>query len=51
MTMAIRPHRRPVIELSAASGNPVTLASVTTGIPSDPKATGAVLASRQMNAA
>ena len=44
-------HRRPTIALSASTGSPVTSASVVTGMPIDPNATGAVLASRQMPAA
>jgi hypothetical protein len=44
-------HRRPTIELNACNGSPVTLASGTTGMPIDPNATGAVLASRQIPAA
>ena len=43
--------RRPTIALSAITGSPVTLASVITGMPIDPNATGAVLASRQIPAA
>src|ERR1700689_3457680 len=35
---------RPTITLSDASGSPVTPASATTGVPSAPNATGAVLA-------
>ena len=35
----------------ATGGKPVMPASVTTGIPMEPKATGAVFASRQMPAA
>ena len=42
---------RPTIALSARTGRPVTLASVVTGMPMDPNATGAVFASRQMPAA
>jgi hypothetical protein len=38
--------RRPTIALSSITGSPVTLASVITGMPIDPNATGAVLASR-----
>jgi len=41
----------PTMPLSESTGRPVTLASVVTGMPIDPKATGAVLASRQMPAA
>jgi len=51
MTTEIIAQRRPTIALTAASGRPVTLASVTTGIPMEPNATGAVFASRQMPAA
>jgi hypothetical protein len=43
--------RRPTIALSGMTGSPVTFARVVIGIPMDPKATGAVLASRQMPAA
>ena len=51
--MTIGNHRaqRPTIALSGSTGRPVTLASVVTGMPIEPKATGAVLASRQMPAA
>ena len=41
----------PVIALSGIDGMPVTLASVVIGMPIEPNATGAVLASRQMPAA
>ena len=41
----------PVIALSGIDGMPVTLASVVMGMPIEPNATGAVLASRQMPAA
>ena len=56
MKSEIVAHSRPTIALSgishwAALAPPVTLASVVTGIPIDPKATGAVFASRQMPAA
>ena len=44
-------HMRPTIALSGSTGIPVTLARVVTGMPIDPNATGAVLASRQMPAA
>ena len=44
-------HSRPTMALSCICGRPVMLASVTTGMPIDPNATGAVLASRQMPAA
>ena len=42
---------RATLSSIASSGNPVTFARVMTGIPIEPKATGAVLASRQMPAA
>ena len=51
MMMAIRAHSRPVIELSGSMSSPVMPCRVTTGMPSEPNATGAVLATRQMNAA
>ena len=51
MMMEIIAHSRPTIALSARTGRPVTVASVVTGMPMDPNATGAVLASRQMPAA
>ena len=51
MMTEIIAHSRPTIALSASTGSPVTFASVTTGTPIDPNATGAVLASRQMPAA
>ena len=51
MMTEIIAHSRPTIALSASTGRPVTLASVVTGMPIDPNATGAVLASRQMPAA
>ncbi len=35
-------------ELSAPSGRPVVVASVTSGVPIEPKVTGAVFAMRQM---
>src|SRR5277367_1575448 len=38
---------RPTSALSLSNGSPVVTASVTTGIPMDPNATGAVFASRQ----
>src|SRR5262245_49992319 len=44
-------HRRPTIALNDISGSPVVPASVTSGIPIEPNATGAVLARRQMPAA
>ncbi len=44
-------HSRPTIALSDSNGNPVVPASVTIGMPMEPKATGAVFASRQMPAA
>ena len=44
-------HSRPTIADSGSTGSPVTAASVVTGMPIDPNATGAVLASRQMPAA
>ncbi len=49
--MAIRAHNRPVMVLRAPTGSSVIPARVVIGIPSDPKATGAVLATRQMKAA
>ena len=49
--MPMSAHNRPVIALRPISGSPVTWARVTTGMPSEPNATGAVLAMRQMNAA
>ena len=42
---------RPTIALSGITGRPVMPASVVTGMPIEPKATGAVLAIRQMPAA
>ncbi|KFB71834.1 MAG: hypothetical protein AW09_003014 [Candidatus Accumulibacter phosphatis] len=42
---------RPTIWLSAKSGMPATCPPTTIGIPIAPQATGAVLASRQMDAA
>ena len=42
---------RPTLALRSASGKPVMPAKVITGMPMDPKATGAVLANRQMPAA
>ena len=51
MKSEIIAHRRPTIALSDITGSPVMLASVVTGMPIDPNATGAVLASRQMPAA
>ena len=51
MKIEIIAHSRPTIALSDSRGSPVTPASVVTGMPIDPKATGAVLASRQMPAA
>ncbi len=51
MMIEIIAHRRPTIALSAITGRPVTVASVVTGMPIDPNATGAVLASRQIPAA
>ena len=42
---------RPTFALKSSSGSPVIPASVNTGIPIDPNATGAVFASRQMPAA
>ena len=47
----IMAHSRPVMALSGSTGRPVTFASVVMGMPIDPKATGAVLAIRQMPAA
>ena len=49
--MEIIAHSRPTIALRPATGRPVTFASVVTGMPMDPNATGAVFASRQMPAA
>jgi len=51
MMTEIIAHSRPTMALSDNTGNPVTFASVVTGIPMDPKATGAVFASRQIPAA
>jgi hypothetical protein len=51
MTTEIIALRRPTIALSRRTGSPVMPASVVTGMPIDPKATGAVFASRQMPAA
>ena len=51
MTIEIMAQRRPTIALRSRTGSPVTFASVTTGMPIDPNATGAVLASRQIPAA
>ena len=47
-TMALRV---PTMALNCITGSPVTLASVVMGMPIDPNATGAVLASKQMPAA
>src|ERR1035437_9462213 len=41
--------RRPATALNRARGNPVMPASVMTGMPIDPNATGAVFASRQLD--
>ncbi len=43
---AVNGRMRPVIALSCASGKPVTAASVCSGVPMAPNATGAVLAMR-----
>ena len=51
MMIEIIAHSVPTIALSGSTGRPVTLASVVTGMPIEPNATGAVLASRQMPAA
>ena len=51
MMIEISAESRPTIALSGITGSPVTLASVMTGMPIDPNATGAVLASRQIPAA
>ncbi len=51
MNSEIGAHRRPTQVLSSSSGIPVMPASVTTGTPIEPNATGAVFASRQMPAA
>jgi hypothetical protein len=51
MITEIIAHSLPVIALSGIDGMPVTFASVVMGMPIDPNATGAVLASRQMPAA
>ena len=51
MMIEISAQRRPTIADSGITGRPVTAASVVTGMPIEPKATGAVLASRQMPAA
>ena len=42
---------RPTAALRPFIGRPVTVASVRTGVPMEPNATGAVLASRQTPAA
>ena len=51
MITEIIAHSRPTIADSGITGRPVTAANVVTGMPIDPNATGAVLASRQMPAA
>ena len=56
MMTEIIAQRRPIMELNGSSHwlafcPPTTLASVVTGMPIDPNATGAVFASRQMPAA
>lgn len=51
MTTEIIAHKRPTMALNSNTGSPVMPASVVTGIPIEPKATGAVLAIRQMPAA
>ena len=42
---------RPTFEESAGIGKPVTVCSMISGVPIDPKATGDVFASRQIPAA
>jgi hypothetical protein len=51
MMMETIAQSRPTMAESGSTGSPVTAASVVTGMPMAPKATGAVLASRQMPAA
>ena len=51
MMIEMSAHNRPTMALSGSSGRPVMPASVVTGMPIDPNATGAVLAIRQMPAA
>ena len=51
MNNEIGAQMRPTQALNAASSNPVMRAKVTTGIPIEPNATGAVFASRQIPAA
>jgi hypothetical protein len=51
MTTAMIAQSRPTIALSGSTGMPVMPASVVTGIPIEPNATGAVLAIRQIPAA
>ena len=51
MMIEIIAHSVPTMPLSASTGRPVTFASVVTGMPIEPKATGAVFASRQIPAA
>ena len=51
MMIEMSAHSRPTIAESGSTGRPVTAARVVTGMPIEPKATGAVLASRQMPAA
>ena len=51
MKTEIIAHRVPIMALNASTGSPVKSASVVTGMPIDPKATGAVFARRQMPAA
>jgi hypothetical protein len=51
MMIEISAHMRPTMAESGSTGSPVTAASVVTGMPIEPNATGAVLASRQMPAA
>jgi hypothetical protein len=51
MKMETGAQRRPTQVLSVSSSSPVTSARVVTGMPIEPKATGAVFASRHMPAA
>ncbi len=51
MMIEIIAQSRPTIMLNGMDGMPVTFASVVTGMPMEPNATGAVFASRQMPAA
>jgi hypothetical protein len=49
--MEVNGRMRPIIAFKSASGSAVTAASVCTGVPSAPQATGAVLAIKQRAAA